>query len=69
MKIGDLVRYDPVRYDNYSGGNQGMVIKLYTRASRGERQVILRREMADVLFSYGVVSDDTYEFEVANEDR
>jgi hypothetical protein len=66
VKAGDLVRYDQARYDDCMD-RPGLVIKLYTRVSRGERQVILRRELADVLFSYGLVSDEVSKFEVIND--
>ena len=65
MKVGDLVRYDSTRCD---GLMPGLVIKLYyedpVNCPGGPD-----REMADVLFPYGVVGDDTYEFEVARESR
>ena len=67
MKLGDLVKYDTTRYDDYQN-EPGLVIKLYY-----EEQIALGlvtdREMADVLFPYGVVGDDTYEFEVISEAR
>jgi len=54
MKLGDLVKYDSTRYDDYLN-YPGLVIKIYHEEVR---------EMVDVLLPYGVVSDDTYEFEV-----
>jgi len=64
VKLGDLVKYDSSRYDDYLN-YPGVVIKIY-------HDVVLEnvvREMVDVLLPYGVVSDDTYEFEVINETR
>ena len=67
MKLGDLVRYDTTRYDDYHN-HPGLVIKFYyedpVNCPGGPD-----REMADVLFSYGVVADDSYEFEVISETR
>ena len=64
MKIGDLVRYDSTRYDDYLN-YPGVVIKIYHETVHE----LAEREMVDVLLPYGVVSDDTYEFEVINETR
>ena len=66
MKLGDLVRYDSTRYDEYKN-YPGVVIKLYSKLPY--TQGCPDREMADVLFPYGVVGDDIYEFEVVNETR
>ena len=70
MKIGDLVRYDTSRYEN--AAEVGVVIKVYHTV--GGRVVDsgahnwLRR-MVDISFPYGVVADDSYEFEVMSENR
>ena len=64
MKLGDLVRYDSTRYDDYLN-YPGVVIKIYHETVHE----FCEREMVDVLLPYGVVSDDTYEFEVINETR
>jgi len=64
VKLGDLVRYDQARYDDYLNV-PGMVIKRYTKIPYTPG--LPDREMVDVLFHYGVVGDDTYEFEVVNE--
>tara|TARA_Y100000310_G_scaffold298109_1_gene331714 strand:- start:22 stop:222 length:201 start_codon:yes stop_codon:yes gene_type:complete len=66
MKLGDMVKYDSARYDGYAN-YPGLVIKRYTQ--NPYRPGLSDREMVDVLFPYGVVSDDTYEFEVINETR
>jgi len=68
MKLGDLVRYNSTRF-RVIHNHPGVVIKLYYEDPVNCPGAIAGKEMADVLFSYGVVSDDTYEFEVANEDR
>jgi len=68
MKLGDLVKYDTTRYDDYQN-EPGLVIKLYYEKHTDGLGLVTDREMADVLFPYGVVDDDTYEFEVINEDR
>ena len=64
MKIGDLVRYDTTRYEN--AAELGVVIKVYYTAGR---LVARWREMVDISFPYGVVADDSYEFEVISENR
>ena len=64
MKPGDLVRYDSTRYDDYLN-YPGVVIKIYYETVH-EYAV---REMVDVLLPYGMVSDDTYEFEMISEAR
>ena len=66
MKVGDLVRYDSTRYNDYMN-YPGVAIKLYTKIPHTQGHP--DREMVDVLFSYGVVGDDIFEFEVVNEDR
>ena len=66
MKLGDLVRYDSERYSDYMN-HPGLVIKLYSMIPYTPG--CPDRVMADVLFSYGIVADDSYEFEVINEDR
>ncbi len=63
MKIGDLVRYDTARYEN--AAELGVVIKVYHTVIPG----VHNREMVDISFPYGVVADDSYEFEVLNEYR
>ena len=74
MKIGDLVRYDTTRYDplHPNAAELGVVIKVYHAV--GGRVVDSgahnwSRQMVDVSFPYGVVADDSYEFEVINENR
>lgn len=66
MKVGDLVRYDPTRYDDYHN-HPGVVIKFYTKIPYTPG--CPDRKMVDILFPYGVVSDDAYEFEVISEAR
>ncbi len=66
MKLGDLVKYDSTRYEGYAN-YPGVVIKRYTQIPYTPG--LSDREMVDVLFPYGVVSDDSYEFEVVNEAR
>ena len=61
MKLGDLVRYDSTRYDDYMN-QPGVVIRFWSQPPY--TQGCPDREMADVLFYYGVVADDTCEFEV-----
>jgi len=66
MRVGDMVRYDSgEEADDWS--HPGIVIKLYSMMPFTPG--CPDRAMADVLFSYGVVADDTYEFEVINEGR
>ena len=64
MKLGDLVRYDSTRYDDYMN-QPGVAIKFYAKAAYTQGHP--DHQMVDVLFSYGVVGDDIYEFEVVNE--
>ena len=66
VKAGDLVRYDTVRYTDYMN-QPGVVIRLWSKPPY--TQGCPDREMVDVLFYYGVVADDTYEFEVIDETR
>ena len=66
MKLGDLVRWGQDRYDDYHN-EPGLVIKLYNKIPSTPGQGCPDRAMADILFPYGVVGDDTYEFEVVNE--
>ena len=68
MKLGDLVRYDSTRYDDYLN-YPGVVIKIYHETVHDHSGHTDVREMVDVLLPYGGVSDDTYEFEVINETR
>ena len=69
MKLGDLVRYDSTRYDvvHAHALQPGLAIKFYTKASHTQGHP--DHQMVDVLFSYGVVGDDVYEFEIVNEAR
>ena len=67
MNLGDLVRYDSERYSDYMN-HPGIVIKLYSMIPSCHAGCP-DRAMADVLFSYGIVADDSYEFEVINEGR
>jgi len=63
MKVGDLVRYDPDRYDD-DPPNMGVIVKLYrTWVVNGEHQR-KQREMVDVLWCNGIWTDDSYEFTV-----
>ena len=66
MKLGDLVRWDSTRYDDYHN-EPGLVIKLYYEDPVNCPGAIAGKEMADVLFPYGVVADDRYEFEVLSD--
>jgi len=62
VKLGDLVIYDPDRYDKQPP-NMGVVIKLYhcppENVPGGPD-----REMVDVMWDNGVWTDDSYEFVV-----
>ena len=75
MKIGDLVRYDTTRYDplHPNAAELGVVIKVYHavggRVVDSLAGLNWSRQMVDVSFPYGVVADDSYEFEVISEDR